>query len=614
MRPYRFIHRCDPWHAPGVERSGQGCACAVDAAWIVEQVVGPPTKPPARWPGLEQARERAYQLGAHVGLYDYQKEGAAFLAERDFAILADTMGVGKTPQSIMGAEARLTFGEIPDSSTPVVLVVCPALAKRHWQREIKRWTGHDATVLEGLRPFENVVGDAISLAVERPPKSDDTPIDFGDAAATFIQAVRQVFPRLPIPPETFDEKVSRADLTRLVGRGMAVAGYSPSSIPLPRTRYIIANYDILRAARRRDGAGVLKLAPDLPGWGDALKGRFLLAILDEAHELRGRKSQRSRAVKDLLLRTPVVWALTGTLMPNYVRDLWGVVDVVTDGLWGKSYWAWAKKYCGATEGKYGWVDTGADYLDELQRRLSFFVMGRSKEAVKLELPEKRRELYEVDVDMTAPTVSDAHASKQKFRQVAKALRATARAKRPAIIAQALEALRAKQKVVVFTYLREQAESIAKGVRKDVECQVMTVHGEQTSDQRDILATTFRDAPAPAAFVATIDSVGLAISLVGADLVIFGDLMYEPHKLLQAEARAHRHGSERRVLVRYLIARDTIDAGVAETVLAKLKTVEEALGTEEEGAGLGRMLAPDPKEAEAVVEGLFEKLKDWGRQR
>lgn len=563
---------------------------------------------------MEHCRQRAYEWGSHVGLYDYQKEGAAFLAERDFAVLADTMGVGKTPQSIIGAEARLSFAQIPAPETPVVLVVCPALAKRHWQREIKRWTGYDATVLEGLRPFENVVADAIAAAVEKPPKSDDTPIQFtSEAEQTFLSTVRQVFPRLPIPPGTFDEKVSRAELTRLVGIGMAGAGYSPSSIPLPRTRYIIANYDILRAARRRTGAGVLQLAPDLPGWGAALKGRFLVAILDEAHELRGRKSQRSKAVKDLLMRTPIVWALTGTLMPNYVRDLWGVVDVVTDGLWGKSYWAWAKKYCGATEGKYGWVDTGADFLEELQQRLSFFVMGRSKEAVKLELPEKRRELYEVDVDMTAPTVSDAHASKQKFRQVAKALRATARAKRPAIIAQAVEALRAKQKVVVYTYLREQAEQIAKGIRKDVECQVMTVHGEQTSDQRDVMATTFRDAPAPAAFVATVDSVGLAISLVGADLVIFGDLVYEPHKLLQAEARAHRHGSEKRVLVRYLIARDTIDAAVAETVLAKLKTVEEALGREEEGSGLGGMLAPDPKEAEAVVDRLFEKLRAWGQR-
>lgn len=614
-RPYHFIHALDSWHAPGIQKSGQGCCCAVDAAWIVEGLRGPPTRPPAHWPGMEHVRKKAYEFGESVGLYDYQKEGAAFLGERDYAVLSDAMGCGKTPQALIAAEARLSYATVPDDATPVVLVVCPALAKRHWSREIKRWTGHDAVVLEGLRPFENVVSDAVAAAIPSPPKSDDTPIAFDEEAQrVFLFEVRKVFPRLQLPdPTTFDENVSRLTLTKAVGVGMLHAGYSPGVIPLPKARYLIANYDIIRTARRRTGAGKLEVNAELPGWGGALQNRFLIGIIDEGHELRGRKSQRQAAIKKMLQRVPVVWSLTGTPVPNYVRDLWGLVDVTSDGIWGRSYWDWARKYCSAREGKYGWEDTGSDNLEELQRRLSFFMLGRSKEAVKLQLPEKRREIYEVDVDVTAPTVQEAHQSKQKFRQVAKALRATARAKRPAVIAQALEALRGGQKIIVYTYLREQAEAIAAGIRKDVECQVFCVHGDQSPDQRDVVAGTFRGTAGAAAFVATMDSVGVAISLVGADLVLYADLSHEPHKILQPEARAHRHGSEKRVLVRFLIAKGTIDEAIAEAVLSKLKVMEEALGSEEEGGGLSAMLAPDPKEAEAVVDRLFDKLRAWGKK-
>jgi hypothetical protein len=440
---------------------------------------------------------------------------------------------GKTPQAIIAAEARLSFGVVPTPTTPLVLVLCPALAKRHWEREIKRWTGHDATVLQGLR-----------------------------------------------------------------------AG------ALPETRYIICNYDIIHGARRRDAAGVMHAHSELPGWGEALAGRFLVAICDESHMLRGKSSQRLKAVAKLCKNIPVVWMLSGTPMPNYVRDLWPQIDLMSGGLAGP-YWPWIKRYGDAHQAKYGWVDTGSSDLEELGARLAFFMLGRSTAAAALELPEKRRELFKVDVEMTAPTVREAHEALSRGNAVARALRATAKAKRPMVVAQAVEALQAKQKVVVFTYHREQADAVAKAIKAQVECTLLCVHGDLSPDGRDAQATVFRDAASPACFVATIDSVGMAISLVGADLVLFGDLLYEPWKLLQAEKRCHRHGSTCRVLVRYLVAIGTIDEALAETVIAKLANIEEALGSDPEAGGLSGLLIEDPKTTATIVDALFEKLKSWG---
>jgi SNF2 family DNA or RNA helicase len=306
--------------------------------------------------------------------------------------------------------------------------------------------------------------------------------------------------------------------------------------------------------------------------------------------------------------------LTGTPMPNYVRDLWAQLDVLTKGLAGK-YWSFAQKYCDAKQAAYGWVDKGSSNTEELGRRLSFFALGRSKASVQLELPEKRREIMRVDVALVAATKADAKDALAKAKVVSGALRATAKAKRPAVVAQAVEAMQAGQKVIVFTYHREQAAAVAQAVKDNVDRgTILCVHGDLSPEGRDKQAEVFRDCSAPACFVATIDSVGVAISLVGADLMIFGDLLYEPWKLLQAEGRGHRHGSTCRLLVRYVVATGTIDEALAESVLAKLAVLEQALGAEPDAQGLSTMLGGNQKSTEEIVGSLFEKLKAWGAEQ
>lgn len=528
QRPYVYRGVLDAWHAPGITVRGEETRCAVDAAWLVEKVLGHAQQAPI-WPGVRGARDRAIAYGAQLGARVYQQEGAAFLAERDWSILCDGMGLGKSLQALIAAEARLSLGVIDSPTIPVVLILCPALAKRHWQREVRRWTGYDASILDGLRVDDGV----------------------------------------------------------------------------PSTRYVIANYDILYGARRKDGAGVVHDVADLPGWGGTLARRFLIVICDECHLLRGRDSRRTKAVRNLAKGVVCVWGLSGTPVPNHIRDLWGQVDVISGGLWG-GYWDFAKAHCGAVQGTYGWTDTGSDRLDELRGRMSMFMLGRTKATVGLELPPKTREIYKVDVEMTAAAPLEAQEALMRQSVVAKAFRATAKAKRPIVIQQAVEALEQNQKVVVFCYMREQADQIAKGIKHASDAQICCVHGDLSPEARDAQATVFREAQAPIVFVATIDSVGLAISLVGADLVIFGDLVPEPWKLLQAEFRTYRFNSTNAVLVRYLVATGTVDDTLADIVLEKLGTIEAALGHEADQGELRGALGG--KTDEAIVETLFQKLR------
>lgn len=59
-------------------------------------------------------------------LREYQKVGVAFLRSQQRAILADEMGVGKTPQLIRAAQGR-------------TLVVAPPPLQRNWQDELEVW-------------------------------------------------------------------------------------------------------------------------------------------------------------------------------------------------------------------------------------------------------------------------------------------------------------------------------------------------------------------------------------------------------------------------------------------------------------------------------------------
>src|SRR3990167_440129 len=71
--------------------------------------------------GMENLKER-------LGLFDHQVEGIKFLVDKKKAILADSMGVGKTKQAIIAAGI---------TSKESILVICPASLKVNWLREIR---------------------------------------------------------------------------------------------------------------------------------------------------------------------------------------------------------------------------------------------------------------------------------------------------------------------------------------------------------------------------------------------------------------------------------------------------------------------------------------------
>ncbi|HHV87188.1 MAG TPA: DEAD/DEAH box helicase [Petrimonas sp.] len=77
-------------------------------------------------------------------LYPYQEEGILFAVRKGRCIIADEMGLGKTIQAIGAAE--LLKKEFHIAST---LILCPTSLKYQWKKEIEKFTGDTALVIEG---------------------------------------------------------------------------------------------------------------------------------------------------------------------------------------------------------------------------------------------------------------------------------------------------------------------------------------------------------------------------------------------------------------------------------------------------------------------------------
>lgn len=86
-------------------------------------------------------------------LYPFQTTGVEFLASRQKALLADEQGLGKTVQAILAAKQL---------KARKILIVCPAVVKYVWHREITEWTGEkDIQVVEGM--FARVKDSAVTI-------------------------------------------------------------------------------------------------------------------------------------------------------------------------------------------------------------------------------------------------------------------------------------------------------------------------------------------------------------------------------------------------------------------------------------------------------------------
>jgi SWI/SNF-related matrix-associated actin-dependent regulator 1 of chromatin subfamily A len=376
------------------------------------------------------------------------------------------------------------------------------------------------------------------------------------------------------------------ELERWLTRPMTV-GIVNGQVPDVDVR--ITNYEILRK---------LTLAP------------VDLLIVDEAHYTKNPKAQRTKVVAQWAKQARRKVFLTGSPIVNRPIELHSLLTILDPDGW--PFWPYAKRYCAAYKGAWGWDFSGASNLPELQHRLRARLMVRRLKAdVLAELPPKRRQLITLsaagysaalqaeahmqagvdddieelellrdlaevtgDTETYNQAVRDLHSRHLvAFEEMSKVRHHTAVVKAPAVAEHVIGLLDSVDKVVVMAHHHDVVDILTEAL---AEYGVVSLTGRDNMADRQTSIDKFQGDPEVRVFVGSIQAAGLGITLTAASTVVFAELDWVPGNMSQAEDRCHRIGQTDSVLVQHIVLDGSIDARLAKVLVEKQSVITLAV--------------------------------------
>lgn len=330
----------------------------------------------------------------------------------------------------------------------------------------------------------------------------------------------------------------------------------------------------------------------LAHWGSKLTGvDWKTVILDEAHEIRGRRSKRvidgyRRAVA---LSCPSVIGLTATPIWNRLDGLWTLLDFIHPG-WFGTYGAFVKRYMNAEiSWQHGGLVLGkATNTAELQGRLGYTIRRLSVEELLPELPDMERlpvfvenagaaaRLHQAVSNMAAKSAHGEMTTEQVRQVLGTALQRETKLKLSAL-REFIEA-RPGKKILVAAQYKASVMSIAHSLAGYVD-EVHSFTGDQTLEQRLTIFGKIAALPADktAVVVCTMASARQSIDASCMDGVAILELPWTVEELIQFEGRVRRVTRTADVEAGYFVVDASIDRQLLEMLAAKFDERSEALG-------------------------------------
>ena len=475
--------------------------------------------------------------------YPFQLQGIEFLARhsslsgttRNCAILADPMGLGKTPQALL-ALPRGVRG----------IFVVPSVVLYNWAVEAKRWRPDLAvTIIEKT-----------GARLDRLPKKGEI--------------ILVSYSRLP--------SITKSKATNWVATAKDEAG-----------RALLGQIQQAQAALPPEvGYDGRHFPAKLPVW--------LLA--DEAHNLKNPKSQRAQAFNAIAASLQTVWMLTGTPIDNRPPDLWGLLQAggcagPVFG-WGTAGWEKFKRLMGGRDkvvNREGLVitvwppDSGLLPSPEVPELLRRVMLRREKADVLPDLPAKRYEFVTVlpatgkewgpiaaELDRIAALLGDTEDEEGRrklppFEQMSRVREMLARSRIPGLM-ELLEPYEdAGTPVVVASAHTAPLKALEERPGW------AAIHGGTSPLRRQEIVQEFQAGRLKGVGIA-IQAAGVGITLTRADTMIFVDQSWKPGENAQAEDRIHRIGAtSASVHYRILVSPHPLDQHVTQLLAGKARVIE-----------------------------------------
>ena len=308
--------------------------------------------------------------------------------------------------------------------------------------------------------------------------------------------------------------------------------------------------------------------------GDLLCQRiWSTVVLDEAHAIKNRETQTSKAA--MKLQADFRLMLTGTPLQNHLSEIWNLFQFANPDLLG-SYQQFTDRFILPIE-----RDHNLERQRLLRRLLSPFLLRRTKDDVLNELPEKTEITLRVELSAEEQALYDnlrqqaianlVESPKGTLQTLAEITRLRQAACHPRLVNDKLQI--PSSKTLAFLHLVEelrqsghralvfsQFTSHLALIREALDSQAIPylyLDGSTTAPERSRLVRQFQTGEEPL-FLISLKAGGLGLNLTAADFVVHLDPWWNPAIEDQASDRAHRIGQERPVTVYRLIAAGTIE--------------------------------------------------------
>ena len=472
-----------------------------------------------------RASETDFQVPEPLGLtlYPFQRAGIEYMLKRDAVLLADQMGLGKTPQVI---------GVINmDESINRVLIICPASLKLMWRNELTKWL---------MRPLSVGIADSTYF-----PETDIVLINY-DVLKRWYNKLREEEWDLRVCDEVHYLKNPKTQ------RCQNVLGKWNSKLkvweifPIPARKRIMMTgtpivnrpselWSIIRAL---DPVSWFSYgyftsrycAGHMGRWGwDATGGSNLQELGD-----RLRSTIMIRRMKDEVLtelppktRQVIEFDLPDKLKPIILEE--------------RRVW---------------------------EKRLS--LMEKLNDDAAAALVSKDEAAYRLAVNLLK------EAQQIVFSDLSRIRHETAVAKLPAVIEYLGGLMDNDQKVVVFAHHADVIAAINKAFPGSV-----TLTGQTPLKVRQENIDKFQTDPNCMMFIGNIQAAGVGITLTASSLAVFAEQDWVPGNISQCEDRIHRIGAVNPVLIQHLVYEGSIDAKMAKMIVKKQEMIDQVVNHEQD---------------------------------
>ena len=477
-----------------------------------------------------------------------QKEGIKFLLANRKCILADSMGCGKTIQSIIAAMA---------SNSKKILIITTASLKTNWKRELTIYNDEkDIQILQGSK--DEICDKKYVIA------NYDILINYYEVPTETVYETEYVY------NEDGKREVIRKPVMVKSKDGQLVEKQKKST-----------RKDVIEEC--------LKNSP-------LFLNKFDCIIIDEAQKLSNNSSNRYKVIDDFLKRAKpnYVFLLTGTPLTNKPINLYYILKLI-DAPITRDYRYFIKRYCDAKTfrlktGKEVTTINGASNLEELREKIKHLYIRRlltemtdmvDKNIITktYDLTESQRVEYErLWQEYLDAQIEQGNEDSEQYRQLVEGILVRQYLAKQMVdntIKLVDNMLEEGGKVIIVCTFAEEIAMFKNYYKK----KCVVYDGKMTAKAKDKAEQAFNNDKNVRVFIGQILAAGVGLNLVVANKMVFNSYSWVAADNAQIEDRIYRLTQKNDVTCVYQLFNDSMSKHMYDTVIGKKNMMDTIIKSE-----------------------------------